>query len=362
MTLYKDRIKRVSNHMRQHGIDIMIIPSGINFRWLFGVLEEPSERLLVGIIDNEGSSKILAPSFEVDRMKRLTGVKDCIGWNEEDDPFTILKEVAFDAKSKTVGIEPKMWFFVYDEIVRKAPDNNYINAASILSLLRAIKDEKEKELLLKASQRSGKVIVETLNELHTGISENEVQKILQEKLIWGTNERSFQLVQFGSNSALPHYQGGNKKLKKDETVLIDAGGTIDNYWGDITITVVFGKASKRFREVFDIVFEANNIGKTAVEEEMLPCDIDKSVRSYIAKEGYGKYFTHRTGHGLGLEVHEHPYIFGNNKNKLVEGNVFTIEPGIYLNGEFGVRIEDNIIKVEEGIKTSKIPRYEILEI
>ncbi|MHA1331012.1 MAG: M24 family metallopeptidase, partial [Candidatus Hodarchaeales archaeon] len=270
MTLYKDRITRVSDHMRQHDIDVMIIPLGINFRWLFGILEEPSERLLIAIIDNEGESKILAPSFEINRIKKLTGVKDCIGWGEEEDPFSILQKVAFEDKMNRVAIEPKMWFFVYDAIVRKAPDNEYINAESILSSLRAIKDEKEQKLLLKASQRSGEAIVQTLNELHTGISEAEVQKILKDKLIWGSNEKSFQLVQFGSNSALPHYHSGNKTLEKDEVVLIDAGGTLENYWGDITITVVYGKASKRFKEIFNIVYQANHIGKKAAEENKLP--------------------------------------------------------------------------------------------
>ena len=173
--------------------------------------------------------------------------------------------------------------------------------------------------------------------------------------MWGNNEKTFSLVQFGSNSALPHYQGGDKALKKGEVVLIDAGGTINNYWGDITITVVFGKASRRFREIFDIVYDANKIGKEAVIQGKLPSEVDKSVRTHITRKGFGDYFTHRTGHGLGLEVHEPPYIIENNCTPLVPGNVFTIEPGIYLDNEFGIRIEENVIKTQTGIQTSNIP-------
>jgi len=190
----------------------------------------------------------------------------------------------------------------------------------------------------------------------------EAQSILNEKLKWGSKEDTFSLVQFGENSALPHYYGGERRLRRNDVILIDAGGTLDNYWGDITITCVFGEASTRFKDIFDIVYNANRLGKEAVEQNKLPSEIDAVTRNYIQQKGFGDFFTHRTGHGLGLEVHEHPYIVGNNENALVHGNVFTIEPGIYIPGDFGVRIEDDVVKTSTGIRTNDIPRYEILEI
>jgi Xaa-Pro aminopeptidase len=325
-------------------------------------MEEPSERLAIGIIEAETSSKILIPSFEVDRVEKLTDSIDCVGWEETQDPYSLLPELLSLDHGKTIAIEPKMWFSVYQKIAKKLPENNFISAENLFNPLRAVKDEYEQELLLKVSQKSGDAIVESLNELEVGISEAEFKSVIKEKLLWGSKEKVGALVQFGDNSSLPHFSGGERKLQKNDVVLIDAGGTLQNYWGDITITTVFGDASKRFKDIYSIVYSANELGKEAVIKNKLPSEVDAATRDLITEKRYGKFFTHRTGHGIGLEVHEHPYIIANNRTPLIPGNVFTIEPGIYLPGEFGVRIEDNIIKTETGIKTSQIPRYEILEI
>jgi Xaa-Pro dipeptidase len=357
-----NNVSRLQTHMQNSNIGVIIVPLGVNFRWLFSKLETPSERLVVGIIAAEGPPKFLVPSFEVDRIKLLTGVSECVGWEETQDPYDILRDLIPKEFGNVIGIEPKMWFSVFKHITNVLPQKEFINSENIFNNLRAIKNQEELKYLAKASQKSGDAIVDAFNELEVGISESEVISILKNKLTWGSDEKGDALVQFGDNTALPHYHGGERKLKKDNVVLIDAGGSLKNYWGDITITTVFGKATRRFKEIYDIVYEANKKGKEAVIHNKLPSEVDTITRAYIEKKGYGKYYTHRTGHGIGLEVHEHPYIVGNNQNPLVPGNSFTIEPGIYITGEFGVRIEDNVIKTTTGIETSKIPRYELLEI
>ncbi len=362
MSNLADRVVKLQKQMRKTQIESLIVPLGVNFRYIFGLMEEPSERLLVGIIGTEDSPKLLVPSFEVDRMKKLTGITNCFGWKETQDPYRILQELISVDQGKTIAIEPKMWYSVYQKIFKKLPEKRFISAEILFDPMRAVKDEDEQKLLLNASQKSGDAIVETLNELEVGISEAQVKAILKEKLLLGSGEKSGALVQFGSNSSLPHYSGGDRRLQKNDVVLIDAGGTLQNYWGDITITTVFGKASRRFKEIFDIVHTANEQGKETVIKNKVPSEIDATTRDYITSKGYGDFFTHRTGHGIGLEVHEHPYIVKNNRVPLVPGNAFTIEPGIYLPGKFGVRIEDNVIKTETGIKTSQIPRYELLEV
>ncbi|MFW9854228.1 MAG: M24 family metallopeptidase [Candidatus Thorarchaeota archaeon] len=355
------KITTIRDILPKYNINCVLIPLGINFRWVFGILEEPSERLVLAILTPEGSPVIVAPAFEVDRMKRTTGVSEVIGWEELQDPYTVVPNLV--GTCQKIAIDPKMWFSVYSLLVKNLPRNiEIVSAAPIFDAGRAIKDETEQKTILKASQRSGDAIVKTLEELETGITETELQEILIERLTWGPREKTFCLVQFGDNSALPHYHGGERRLKKDDVVLIDAGGTLNNYWGDITMTTVFGEASSRFKEIYDIVFKANTYGKDAVTEGKLPSEVDNHAREYISSRGYGQYFTHRTGHGLGLEVHEHPYIVGTNRSPLSTGNVFTIEPGIYLPNEFGVRIEDNVIRTDDGILTSNIPRYEMLEV
>lgn len=362
MTNLSTRVSLLLKEMENSQIDCVVVPLGINFRWLFGVLEDPSERLLIGIIDIDDKVKMFVPSFEADRIKRSTGISNIITWEETQDPYEILASSMSSIKGKKIGIEPKMWYSTYEQIANVLSENVFTSVEHIFNRLRSVKDEKEQKLLLQASQKTGNAIIRTLQELEIGISEIEAQSILNEKLKWGNNENTFSLVQFGENSALPHYHGGDRRLKKNEVILIDAGGTLNNYWGDITITCVFGKANTRFKDIFDIVYNANRLGKEAVVQDKLPSEIDAVARNYIGKNGFGEFFTHRTGHGLGLEVHEHPFIVGNNEEILVQGNVFTIEPGIYIPGEFGVRVEDDVVKTSDGIRTSEIPRYELLEI
>lgn len=360
--LINKKLDRLQNLMRSSEIDTIIIPLGINFRWLFGVKELPSERLLVSIVESEGFPQFLVPSFEVERIKKVTKATEVVGWEETEDPFIKLASDLVPDKRKTIGIEPKMWYSVYQNISNHLQDKKFIDTESLFSSLRSEKDDEEIRNLQLASQKSADMIIKTLYELETGITEGEMQSILKDRLIWGPKEEMFNLVQFGDNSALPHYHGGERKLNKDDVVLIDAGGTVKNYWGDITITTVFGKATEKFKDVFKIVDNANQGGKEAARQNKTPHEIDVTTRQIIAKEGYGEYFTHRTGHGLGLEVHETPYIVNGNHKPLKTGNSFTVEPGIYLPGKFGVRIEDNVIKKPDGIFSNRIQRFELLEV
>ncbi|NHJ01003.1 MAG: aminopeptidase P family protein [Candidatus Heimdallarchaeota archaeon] len=363
MTLSNQRLQRIQNLMSNSNIGTIIIPLGINFHYIFSSqLEEPSERLLLGIINDNNSPKLLVPNFEIARMKQMTGISDVIGWEETHDPYKQIADLVPHDRQKSIAIEPKMWFSVYNQLSQSLNEYTIVSAENIFNIVRAEKDETERKLILEASQKSGNAIIEVLYELETGMTEIDASKILKEKLNWGIDQKTFALVQFGENSALPHYHGGEKKLEKNNVVLIDAGGSLENYWGDITITAVWGEAPRDFKEIFDIVYTANENAKAATNDNKLPGDIDAAARDYIRSFGYGEYFTHRTGHGIGLEVHEHPYIVGKNHNPLKTGNAFTIEPGIYLPEKFGVRIEDNVIKTEEGIRTSEIPRYEIMEI
>ncbi|MHA1212472.1 MAG: M24 family metallopeptidase [Candidatus Heimdallarchaeota archaeon] len=360
--MINEKLNRLQNLMRSSKIDTIIIPLGVNFRWLFGVKDVPSERLLVSIIESEGSPQFLVPTFEIDRIKKMTKAVEVIGWEETENPFLKLASEVVPDKVKTIGIEPKMWFSVYQSISTHLQAKKFVDTESLFSNLRSVKDDEEIKNLRKASQKSADTIIKTLADLETGITEGNLQSLLKDRLIWGSGEEMFNLVQFGDNSSLPHYHGGERKLKKNDVVLIDAGGTVNNYWGDITITTVFGEATEKFKEIFKIVYNANQSGKEAAEQGKTPHEIDMTTRQIITKKGYGEYFTHRTGHGLGLEVHENPYIVNGNHKPLKAGNSFTVEPGIYLPGKFGIRIEDNVIKMTEGILSSKIQRFELLEV
>ncbi len=356
------RVEKLQHKMRNADIDCVIVPLGINFCWLYSIKEDPSERLLISVITSEGVPTFLVPSFEADRIKKASGVSQVIGWNETEDPFKLLASEVIQKDVKKIAIDPKLWFSVYQSISQSLSGKEFTNGENLFASLRSVKDETEIKNMQKARQKSSEAIMKTLYELEKGIMESDVQTMLKNRLALEPSDSFFNLVQFGDNSALPHYHGGDRILQKNDVVLIDAGGTYKNYWGDITITSVFGQASKKFKEIFTHVNEANIRGKELASQGDTPHEIDVGTRNVIVKGGYGDFFTHRTGHGLGLEVHEHPYIVEGNESPLVTGNCFTIEPGIYLPGEFGIRIEDNVIKLDKGISASEIPRLELLEI
>ncbi|MHA2054068.1 MAG: M24 family metallopeptidase [Candidatus Hodarchaeales archaeon] len=362
MNAMVNNVSKVQEIMRKENIDVLLVPLGINFRWLYGIKENPSERLLISVIGSEDEPQFLVPAFEVDRIRKLTKATDVIGWEETENPQKSLTEKIIPQSTKRVGIEPKMWYSVFNSIFQHLSHLQYVNAELIFNDVRSVKNNDEINSIQSAYKKTSQGIIKTLYELEVGLTENDVKKILKERLLWGADEEVFFLTQFGSNSALPHYHGGDRQLRKDDVLLIDAGGSINNYWGDITITSVFGTASKEFKSIYDVVNNANIQGKDAAAQNKSPHQIDNIVRNYIIKAGYGEFFTHRTGHGLGLEVHEHPYIVKGNETPLNTGNCFTIEPGIYLPGKFGIRVEDNLIKTDNGIISSEIPRLELIEV
>lgn len=355
-------VVRLQKYIRESQTECVIVPLGINFGWLFGYHEEPSERPTFGIVESEGSPKLIVPEYERVEIKKLTNITECIGWEETENPYKILRDVISNKPDGIIGIGPKMWFSVYQNLSKNFPEKNFVSAEDYFCNLREVKSDEEQKVLMKASQKSADAIIETLDELEVGISEIEVHHILEKKLRWGVNEKWFIFVNFGENSGKIPCFSGNTKLVKNDVVLIDAGGTVQNYWGDITIASVFGKATRLVKKVYDIVKSANERAKESVIQNKSPHEVDAAAREYIVKKGYGEFFTHRTGHGIGLELHEPPYIIKNNKSRLVPGNIFTIEPGIYLEGKFGIRIEDDVFKTSTGIETSQIPREEYREI
>lgn len=357
----KKRLKKVQELMNERNIDFLVIPLGANFRWLFNFLGEQSDRFIVALINQEDIPTLFAPEYERASLCNQVGLTNYIGWYEEDNPLNYLLNELKENEG-TIAFDPHMWFTDFYHLSKELKHSKFIPAEEIFSNLRAVKDKEEQNDLIMASQSTADCIIETLHELHVGITDGEVMKILKEKFEKISPYPHFMEVTFAEDTAILPSFSTTKKLQKNDAIVIDAGLTINNYWGDITITSVFGKASSFFKEIYSIVNEANSLAKDLASGNSKASNVDKIARNYITKKGYGDFFTHRTGHGIGLEMHEEPFIVGKNHKKLISGNVFTIEPGIYLPGKFGIRIEDDVIKTDDSIKTSKIPRGDLFEI
>ena len=230
------------------------------------------------------------------------------------------------------------------------PENKFVDVSQIVDRVRMIKDEEEKELMRRASILNDAACQRVINSISEIKSEKDVAKDLlaihEELKVDGL---SFDpIIAYGANGANPHSTVGDRYVKPGDAIIIDMGGIKDNYCSDMTRTVFWKQPSEKAREVFEIVLEAQKRGVAAVKPGVRFCDIDAACRDHITEKGYGEFFTHRTGHHIGLECHEYGDISSINETKCEPGMIFSIEPGIYLPGEFGVRIEDLVLVTEDG--------------
>jgi Xaa-Pro dipeptidase len=337
-----ERWRRVKLGLEKNDFDALLVPLGIYFNYLFGKQGQPSERLIAGIISKSGDPFIVAPSFEETNIQISTGVDDIAIWSETESPYELVAHEFKERKIEgNIAIDPKLWAIEREKLITST-NYNFSSAHKMLEEIRSKKSVWEIEQLQKAAQASSEGILNAIPQLTLGISEKKFLRVVHKEMTeLSGSPLAFGLVQFGENSAIPHGMPSEKKLKNDEVVLIDCGTPVNGYQGDITITIPFGKPNG-FEEIYEIVYDANRKAFDFDKPGIIPAELDKVARDHIESKGYGKYFTHRLGHGIGLEVHETPYIVGNNTVPLVEGNCHTIEPGIYIPGKYGIRVEDDV--------------------
>jgi len=340
-----DFVKRqsiITEDMNELEVDLFLITPSIDFGYLFKSFMSISERLVCGILSIHDDSKIIAPSFEKENIQNHTPFDDVVTWKEEENPFAVLKE-SITYNVKKIALEPTMPFEIYYKLKKQFPETEFIDGSAIIRKQRSIKTEAEIKRLEKAGRYTVDGMMNALELLKPGLTELEVLKSVQKEMTIQSGEPSWALVQFDENSAVPHGPPSKRKMKENSVVLIDAGTMCDNYFADITLTTFYGNVTDEFLKIYEIVQEANDAALDA-SKIGVPCEeVDFVARKVIDEAGYGEYFTHRLGHGLGLEVHEEPYMVKGNKRQLVKGNVHTDEPGIYMPNKFGIRIEDDVL-------------------
>ncbi|MGC9780718.1 MAG: aminopeptidase P family protein [Candidatus Heimdallarchaeota archaeon] len=339
-----DRQKKLKGLMESTGSDCLILFAGVDLFYATGLMTHASERLTCSIIPRESEPILICPSFEKSRMEKGIQTGSIRTWEEDENPFqmlvAIIKELEID--NKNISLDNKLWFDWFLRIKEQLPKANFVNATDIVQVARLVKTEGEIVLMREAIKIASDSIIKTFDQVTPGMTETNVSKIVQEELS-KAGRLAFGLVQSGSNSALPHGSPTGRTIEKNDVLLIDAGPIYKGYYGDITITSTIGEPSEKFKKIYNSVYKANRAAFETSKEGVKCEDVDKAAREVITKDGYGKYFTHRLGHGIGIEGHEAPYMVNGNKLLLKEGMCHTIEPGIYIEGEFGVRIEDDVV-------------------
>ncbi|MHA1990172.1 MAG: M24 family metallopeptidase [Candidatus Hodarchaeales archaeon] len=346
---FKIRIDKVQTLLKKFDLDGLIATLEVNFRYLFKSDAHISERLTAVILPKQGKPSLITPLFEKQNMLNSTplGEDQIYTWEETEDPYVLLASECkrLDLSVAKLSLTPYTPYTVFKQLQSSLPKASFSDSFDIFKEARITKTETELNLLRLAAKYSADAIeTSIINHLSSGMTENELStKVSQELTNLSGEPAHFALVQFGENSAISHSMPTQKKLNNNSVVLIDAGTSVHGYNGDITNTTFFGNPSDEFLEIYGIVEQANEVGVQSAKANT-PCeDVDRYTRAVIKEKGYGKFFTHRTGHGIGLEVHEDPYIVEGNKKPLELNQVHSVEPGIYLPNKFGVRIEDDVI-------------------
>lgn len=354
MNIYDFRLKEVRKKMEQREVDAIVLFPSSNLYYMSGFKTFPEGRLLLTIIPIEGEPFFFAPKLYESQLKKDACFDEMILWNDEENPYERLKQVMTERglSNGTMAVDDTMWAEQLLHMGEMLPNLEFQPLGDMLNSLRLIKSKDEIKKIAKASEIVDEVIEEMKRTIKDGMTEIEVAALMEyEMRKRGSEGPSFDtIVGAGLNGALPHYNAGKKKIESGEFVVLDFGATYEGYCSDTTRTLCVGEPSEKMAEVYNIVKEAQEIGVQTVKPGIKAKEIDNAVRKYIEEKGYGEYFTHRTGHGLGMEVHEEPYISGIGETVLEPGMVFSIEPGIYLEGEFGVRIEDIIVVTDDGCR------------
>lgn len=342
----QNKLERVLKAMEEQGIPQMIISDPTAIFYMLGRWIHPGERLLALYLNVSGSHKLMVN--ELFPQEPIDGV-ELVWYNDIQDGVEILSQ--YVDKEKVMGIDktwPAKFLLRLQEL---EGGSKFVNGSMIIDYIRMVKDEREKELMREASRLNDLAMEKLIPYVAKGYTEKELNQIVRNiyKEL-GCDEVSFEpITAYAKGAADPHHVTDDSKGKRGDCVVLDIGAFKDNYASDMTRTVFIGEVSERAKEIYDIVVEANMRGIAAAKPGNRMCDVDLACRNYIEEKGFGKYFTHRTGHSIGLEDHEYGDVSSANEDVIRVGQCFSIEPGIYLPEEgIGVRIEDLVIITEDG--------------
>ena len=349
----KERIARVVSRMRDMGLRQTLISASASLFYLTGKWIYPGERMVTLYLNDQGDVRLYA-----NRLFALAGTVD-VPLVEYDDTQDCVALLAADLLPGKIGID-KDWPSRFTiRLLDARGDLKPVIGSPCVDGTRLYKDEKELALMRESSLKNDDTIQAVIRQIAPGMTELQVADLyLKESAARGSTGPSFEpLICFGANCAEPHHVSDTTAVKPGDAVIIDVGLTWQSYCSDMTRTVFLGKATDEQKRVYDIVCAANAAGRAAVHPGVPMKEIDRAARRVIEDAGYGPYFIHRTGHGIGLEVHEFPDVSATSETVAGPGMIFSVEPGIYLPGKFGVRVEDLVAVTEDGAETlNKAPR------
>lgn len=341
--------------MQLNNVDLLFIEPCTSMLYFSGIKFDPTERLTALIIPQEANPFVLCPAFEEERVRKNTKIDEVFVWEEADNPFNVLSDTLSKMGITTgvMAVEPSVRYFVFTQLKEKFGHFTFINGDIISNEVRMIKTETELQFIREATKLTDEKIANAIKDVKVGMTELELSTKIGDAL-----------VQFGENTAIPHANASKRKLKEGDVIIIDASHSYEGFMSDLTRTFYFGEPTAEMCKIHSIIHDAQSAAIDTIKAGMTCESIDKAARSIIEKAGYGKYFIHRVGHSLGMDVHEPPYLVSGNRRRLESGMVFTVEPGIYLPNKFGIRLEDDVAVTDDGCEllSTRVKEMKIIEV
>jgi Xaa-Pro aminopeptidase len=344
------RMEAVRDEMRLSGVDTLLLSLGADLPWLTGYTAMPLERLTMLVLPLDSEAVLVVPRLEAARVEPHPELFSIRPWAETENPVTVVTGVVGRSRRR-LAISDRTWATFLLALQTELPRSTWMNASRVTGSLRAVKDADEVAALRRAAAAADRVAADLVTGRIPliGRPEADVSRELGDRLVEeGHDSVNFAIVASGPNSASPHHHPGARIIGAGEAVVCDFGGTMVGYCSDITRTVFTGDPPTEFRDLYAVLAGAQAAAVDAARVGT-PCqDVDSVARDLIADAGYGSNFIHRTGHGIGLEEHEDPYLVSGNRDPLAPGHAFSVEPGIYLDGRWGARIEDIVVATDAG--------------
>ncbi len=349
---FRDRLDRVRDRMGALGVDVLTLSVGADLPWLCGYEAMPLERLTMLVVPVDGDATLVVPGLEAARVHERRELFRLRPWAETEDPISIVADLVGSARNVAIG--DRTWGRFVVDLLHALPSAQWTRGAAVTAPLRAIKDQSELAALQAAGRAADRVAAALQGgEIHlVGRSEADISAELAQRLLAEGHDRvNFSIVAAGAHAASPHHDPGSRVVEPGEGVLCDFGGTMPDEFGvrycsDITRCVWIGDPPPQVTDAYEVLRSAQQAAVVAAAPGVAAAAVDAAARDVITSAGLGERFVHRTGHGIGVEEHEDPYVVADNSDPLVAGNVFSIEPGIYVPHEFGLRLED-IVAVDD---------------
>ena len=341
-----DRITAARSAMRERGIDALVVSVGPDLPYLAGYRAMPLERITALVVPESGDAVLFVPELEAPRVSTSVEVSS---WTETEDPFGLIADAL--PATGTIAVGDQMWASFLIAIQERLPGARFVDAEPMMASLRIVKDASE-IAALRAAGHAADTVADHLGEVRfSGRTEQELSRIVADLLLAsGHDSVSFAIVASGPNGASPHHEATGRVVEPGDAVVVDFGGRMRGYGSDTTRMYVVAEPPRGFVDAYRVLEAAQDAAVRSVRPGVGAASIDAAARTIIENAGYGEAFIHRPGHGIGLDAHEQPYIVAGNETAIEAGMAFSIEPGIYLPGRWGMRIEDIVVATTDGVE------------